>query len=46
MPDNWETYKEWKELMENIRKRPQDDEVYTDDDNIEDFKELYEEYRP
>lgn len=42
MPDNWETYKDWKELMENIRKKPHEEELY--DDDVEDLKELFKEY--
>ena len=42
MPDNWETYKDWKELMENIRKKPQVDNAY--DDDVEDLTELFREY--
>ncbi len=42
MPDNWETYKDWKELMENIRRRPQQEDVY--DDDVEDLTELFKEY--
>ena len=42
MPDNWETYKDWKELMENIRKKPQVDDSY--DDDVEDLTELFREY--
>lgn len=42
MPDNWETYKDWKELMENIRKKPQVEDTY--DDEVEDLNELFKEY--
>ena len=43
MPDNWETYREWKQLMENIRKKPQiEDDSY--DDDVQDIKELFKEY--
>lgn len=42
MPGNWETYKDWKELMENIRKKPQVDDSY--DDDVTDLTELFREY--
>ena len=42
MPDNWEKYKEWKELMEDIRKRPQEEDTYNDD--VEDLNKLFREY--
>ena len=42
MPDNWETYKDWKELMENIRKKPQVEDTY--DDDVDDLNELFKEY--
>lgn len=43
MPDAWKDYKEWKELMENIRKRPQECE-YDDDDDVTDLNELFKDY--
>lgn len=42
MPDNWEAYKDWKELMENIRKKPQIEDTY--DDDVDDLNELFKEY--
>ena len=42
MPDNWETYKEWKQLMENIRKKPQVEDDY--DDDVTDLTEQFREY--
>ena len=42
MPDNWEDYRDWKQLMENIRKRRPEEDVY--DDEVEDLKELFREY--
>jgi hypothetical protein len=42
MPDNWETYRDWKQLMENIRKRPQEDNSY--DDDVTDLTEQFREY--
>jgi hypothetical protein len=42
MPDNWKTYKDWKELMENIRKKPQVEDTY--DDDVDDLNELFKEY--
>jgi hypothetical protein len=42
MPDNWETYRDWKELMENIRKKPQVEDTY--DDDVDDLNELFKEY--
>lgn len=44
MPDNWKDYKDWKELMENIRKKPQIEDTYDDDDNVEDLTELLRDY--
>lgn len=44
MPDNWEDYKDWKELMENIRKPRQEDNDYEIDDDVSDLKELFKEY--
>lgn len=44
MPDNWEAYRDWKELMENIRRRPREDNDYYDDDNVEDLTELLRDY--
>ena len=43
MPDNWKDYKNWKELMENIRKKPQEED-YDYDDDVTDLKELFKEY--
>lgn len=43
MPDNWETYKDWRELMESIRKKPQEDTSY-DDDDVTDLTEMFKEY--
>jgi hypothetical protein len=42
MPDNWEIYKDWKELMENIRKKPQEDNSY--DDDVTDLTEQFRDY--
>jgi hypothetical protein len=42
MPDNWETYRDWKELMENIRKKSQVEDTY--DDDVDDLNELFKEY--
>lgn len=42
MPDNWKDYKDWKELMENIRKKPQIEDTY--DDDVDDLNELFKEY--
>ena len=42
MHDNWGAYKDWKELMENIRKRPQEEDTY--DDDVENLTELFKEY--
>ena len=44
MPDNWKDYKDWKELMENIRKKPCPDNDYYDDDNVEDLNDLLRDY--
>ena len=41
MSDNWKDYKEWKELMESIRKRPQECEY---DDDVGDLTEQFKEY--
>ena len=43
MPDNWEDYRDWKELMESIRRRPQEEDYIVDDD-VEDLKEQFKEY--
>ena len=42
MPDNWETYKDWKELMEDIRRRPREEDTY--DDDVTDLTEQFREY--
>ena len=42
MPDNWETYRDCKKLMEDIRRKPQEDTSY--DDNVEDLVEQFKEY--
>ena len=42
MPDSWKDYKDWKELMESIRNKPQVDDSY--DDDVEDLNELFKEY--
>ena len=46
MPDNWETYKDWKELMENIRKPRQEDDDYitNDDDDVQSLVEMLRDY--
>ena len=43
MPGSWEDYRDWKQLMENIRKRPQEDTSY-DDDDVTDLTEMFKEY--
>lgn len=43
MPDNWKDYRDWKELMEDIRRRPREED-YPVDDEVEDLKELFKEY--
>ena len=42
MPDNWKDYRDWKQLMENIRKNPQQEIDY--DDDVEDLTEQFKEY--
>lgn len=42
MPDNWKTYRDWKQLMENIRKNTQQEIDY--DDDVEDLTEQFKEY--
>ena len=44
MSDNWEYYRDWKELQENMRKKSQEDNDYEIDDKVEDLKELFQEY--
>ena len=44
MPGNWEDYRDWKELQENMRKKSQEDNDYEIDDEVEDLKELFKEY--
>ena len=42
MPDSWKDYRDWKELMESVRKKPQVDDSY--DDDVEDLTEIFREY--
>lgn len=42
MPDNWKDYKEWKELMESIRRTPEEECEY--DDDVGDLTEQFKEY--
>lgn len=42
MPGNWETYKEYRQMLENYRKHREEDTY--DDDNVEDLNELFKEY--
>ena len=44
MTDNWENYRDWKELQENMRKKSHEDNDYEIDDEVEDLKELFKEY--
>lgn len=44
MPGNWESYRDWKELIEGTRKRPREDEGNFVDDDVEDLTELFKEY--
>lgn len=47
MPDNWKDYKDWKELMENIRRSPQEDcpiDDSDDDDDVESLVEMLRDY--
>ena len=45
MPSNWETYKDWKQLIENISKPNIEfvDDDYVDDD-VTDLTEMFREY--
>lgn len=42
MPGNWKDYRDWKQLMENIRKPRQEDNEYDIVDNDDDVQELVE----
>ncbi len=42
MPGNWKDYRDWKELMESIRRKPREDDSY--DDDVEDLTEQFKEY--
>lgn len=46
MPDNWKDYRDWKQLMENIRKPRQEDDEYDigDDDDVQSLVELLRDY--
>lgn len=44
MPDNWKDYRDWKQLMENIRKNPQQEIDYNEDDDVSDLTTLFREY--
>lgn len=44
MTDNWENYRDWKKLQENMRNKFQEDNDYEIDDEVEDLKELFKEY--
>jgi hypothetical protein len=45
MPDDWKEYKEWKELLENMRRSRDDDiEFVYDDDDMNDSRELFSQF--
>ena len=46
MPDAWKDYRDWKQLMENIRKPRQEDEDYStnDDDDVKSLIEILRDY--
>ena len=43
MPGSWKDYKDWKELMENIRNHPQQESMDYDDE-VEDLSTQFKEY--
>lgn len=44
MPDNWETYKDWKENLNESKNNRRDDDYGLLDDDVEDLTELFREY--
>lgn len=48
MPDNWENYKNWKELLESISKPNIEfvevDDNYIDDDDVQSLVEMLRDY--
>ena len=44
MPGDWETYREYKKMLENYRKQREENDPYIADDDVEDLTELFREY--
>lgn len=42
MPDNWETYRDWKKLMEDMRSPHREEDEY--DDDVTNLTEQFREY--
>lgn len=43
MPGSWKDYKDWKELLEGMRRKP-DDENFQYDDDTDDINDIFKEY--